>query len=161
MTILKIIFYGLLAMLERRPIFTIGLLALLILPPIYFEWVRWFYLGLLIFILLIVFAIKRKIRKLRQQFEQQYRDAMGGNGGAGFAGFGGFGGTNGAGFSGFNFSQGMTLEELVRQMQQQADARNAQSQQGKTTIKDNSSKLNSGKNKDNNEGEYVDFEEIK
>ena len=158
MTILKIIFYGLLAMLERRPIFTIGLLALLILPPIYFEWVRWFYLGLLIFILLIVFAIKRKIRKLRQQFEQQYRDAMGGNGGAGFAGFGSFGGTNGAGF---NFSQGMTLEELVRQMQQQADARNAQSQQGKTTIKDNSSKLNNGKNKDNNEGEYVDFEEIK
>lgn len=158
MTILKIIFYGLLAMLERRPIFTIGLLALLILPPIYFEWVRWFYLGLLIFILLIVFAIKRKIRKLRQQFEQQYRDAMGGNGGAGFAGFGSFGGANGAGF---NFSQGMTLEELVRQMQQQADTRNAQSQQGKTTIKDNSSKLNNGKNKDNNEGEYVDFEEIK
>ena len=158
MTILKIIFYGLLAMLERRPIFTIGLLALLILPPIYFEWVRWFYLGLLICILLIVFAIKRKIRKLRQQFEQQYRDAMGGNGGAGFAGFGSFGGANGAGF---NFSQGMTLEELVRQMQQQADARNAQSQQGKTTIKDNSSNLNNGKNKDNNEGEYVDFEEIK
>ena len=161
MIALKIIFYGLLAMLERRPIFTIGLLALLILPPIYFEWVRWFYLGLFIFILLIVFAIKRKIRKLRQQFEQQYRDAMGGNGGAGFAGFGGFGGANGAGFSGFNFSQGMTLEELVRQMQQQADARNAQSQLGKTTIKDNSSKLNNGKNKDNNEGEYVDFEEIK
>lgn len=158
MLILKIIFYGLLAMLERRPIFTIGLLALLILPPIYFEWVRWFYLGLLIFILLIVFAVKRKIRQLRKQFEQQYRDAMGGNAGAGFAGFGG---PNGAGFAGFNFSQGMTLEDLVRQMQQQADARNAQAQQqqGTTTIKDNSSKTNSTNN--NNEGEYVDFEEIK
>ena len=159
MTVLKIIFYGFLAMLERRPIFTIGLLALLILPPIYFEWVRWFYLGLFIFILLIVFAIKRKIRKLRQQFEQQYRDAMGGNGGAGFAGFGSFGGANGAGF---NFSQGMTLEELVRQMQQQADARNAQAQQqGTTTIRDNSSKLNNNNKSNNNEGEYVDFEEIK
>ena len=109
MIILKIIFYGFLAMLERRPIFTIVLLALLILPPIYFPWVRWFMLGMLIFIIISVLAVRRKIQKMRSDFEKQYRDAMGGNAGAGFSGFSGFSNAGGAGFSGFNFAQGMRL----------------------------------------------------
>ena len=154
MIILKIIFYGFLAMLERRPIFTIGLLALLILPPIYFPWVRWFMLGMLIFIIISVLAVRRKIQKMRSDFEKQYRDAMGGNAGAGFSGFSGFSNAGGAGFSGFNFAQGMRLEDFVQQMQQQADARQAQQQPSANKSSETTSKRN------NDQGEYVDFEEI-
>jgi hypothetical protein len=155
MIYLKIIFYGLLAMFERRPIFTIGLLALLILPPIYFPWVRWFMLGMLIFIIISVLAVRRKIQKMRSDFEKQYRDAMGGNAGAGFGGFSGFSNAGGAGFSGFNFAQGMRLEDFVQQMQQQADARQAQQQTSVNKSSETASK------RDYDQGEYVDFEEIK
>lgn len=139
-------------MFERRPFFTIGLLALLILPPIYFPWVRWFMLGMLIFIIISALAVRRKIQKMRNQFEQQYRDAMGGNAGAGFGGFSGF---SNAGGAGFNFAHGMRLEDFVQQMQQQADARQAQQQPSANKSSETTSKRN------NDQGEYVDFEEIK
>ena len=123
MNYLKIALYGLLAMFERRPIFTMCLLALIILPPIFFEWVRWFMLGMIIFIVIVALVVRDKMRKMRSQFEQQYRDAMGGNAGAGFSGFGGAGNAAGAGFTGFNFAQGMRLEDFVQQMQQSWFAR--------------------------------------
>ena len=153
MNYLKIIFYGLLAMFERRPIFTMCLLALLIIPPICFEWVRWLYLGIVVFIIIAVVSLRRKMQQMRSQFEQQYRDAMGGNAGAGFSGFGGAGNATGAGFTGFNFAQGMRLEDFVKQMQEQADARQAKPQQTTTNTSTTSTKHNA------NQGEYVDFEE--
>jgi hypothetical protein len=91
---------------------------------------------------------------MRSQFEQQYRDAMGGNAGAGFSGFGGAGNAAGAGFTGFNFAQGMRLEDFVQQMQQQADARQAQQYTASKSTSTKTTKPN------NNDGEYVDFEEI-
>ena len=96
----------------------------------------------------------RKMQQMRSQFEQQYRDAMGGNAGAGFSGFGGAGNAAGAGFTGFNFAQGMRLEDFVKQMQEQADARQAKPQQTTTNTSTTSTKHNA------NQGEYVDFEEI-
>ena len=152
MNYIKIILYGFLAMLERRPVFTIALLALIILPPIYFVWVRWFMLGMLLLILVGFFSLRRKMRLMRSQFEQQYRDAMGGNG----AGFSGFSNAGGAGFSGYNYAQGMRLEDFVKEMQKQADARQAAQQQGfSNTTTNGTSAKQSG-----NQGEYVDFEEI-
>ncbi len=152
MNYLKIILFGFLAMLERRPVFTIAMLALIILPPIYFEWVRWFMLGIIVLMVVGFFSLRRKMRQMRSQFEQQYRDAMGGNG----SGYSGFSNAGAAGFSGFNFAQGMRLEDFVKEMQRQADARQttAQPKSSSNTINTPSSKQSSS------QGEYVDFEEI-
>lgn len=152
MNYLKIILFGFLAMLERRPVFTIAMLALIILPPIYFEWVRWFMLGMLVLVVVGIISFRRKMRKMQSQFEQQYRDAMGGSG----TGPSGFGGAAGAGFSGFNFAQGMRLEDFVKEMQRQADARQTTTQQGYS----NATTSNSSKHSSGSQGEYVDFEEI-
>ena len=140
MRYLKIIFYGALALAEKHPLFCLTLLAALILPPIFFEWVRWFMLGALIVTLIIIAVVWWKIRSLKQKFEQQYRDAMGGMG---------------AGFSGFNFAHGMRLEDYVPQMQQQADARQQNTQQTSTH-----STTTKTQKSGSNQGEYVDFEEI-
>lgn len=153
MRYLKIIFYGALALAEKHPLFCLTLLAALILPPIFFEWVRWLMLGALIVTLIIIAVVWWKIRSLKQKFEQQYRDAMGGMG-AGFSGFGN-GNSNGAGFSGFNFAHGMRLEDFVQQMQQQADARQQNTQQTSTH-----STTTKTQKSGSNQGEYVDFEEI-
>ena len=151
MNYLKIVFYGLLAMIERRPVFTIGLLALIILPPIYIEWVRWFYLAIVIFIIIAVVSLRRKMQQMRSQFDEQYRNMMGDNMG--------FGGTTnssaGTGFAGFNFAQGMRLEDFVKQMQEQADAHQATTQQSSSKTTTTTTTKRSGE-----QGEYVDFEEI-
>ena len=72
--------------------------------------------------------------------------------GGGFSGMGGF--TNMGGFSTMGGANGMSLEELVRQMQAQADARKAQAQQQpKQTATQSKSSVDSS--------DYVDFEEVK
>lgn len=79
--------------------------------------------------------------------------------GAGFSGFSasstGAGAGAGAGFSAYGFHQGMTLEDFVRQMQAQADARRGAAQQQCSPEKQVK------QNEKQNDDEYVDFEEIK
>lgn len=109
-------------------------------------------LSILIVIIAGIFSVRRKMRQMRSQFEQQYRDAMGDNG----AGFAGFNNATGVGFSGFNFSQGMRLEDIVREMQKQADARQTTQQQPNSS----STTTSTSSKQSNSQGEYVDFEEI-
>ena len=79
------------------------------------------------------------------------------NGMGGFGNMGGFGGFgNMGGFSNMGGANGMTLEELVRQMQAQADARKAQ-QPKQPQQNTTASKKVSGVDT----ADYVDFEEVK
>ena len=140
---LKIIFYGMLALFERRPLFCIIWLAILIVPPILWPVVRWIMLGIFLFIGLIIFLAWWKIRRLKRKFEKEYSEMMRNNG------------ASGAGFSAYGFQQGMTLEDFVRQMQAQADARQGAAQQQSTPEKQVE------QNPKQSDDEYVDFEEIK
>lgn len=149
MNYLKIIFYGLLAFAQKYPFFALAFLAAIILPPIFFEWVRWFMLGILVICIIVFGLVWLQFRRMKRQFEKEYRQAMGGNMGGNNAG-------QGAGFRGFGFANGMRLEDFVQQMQQQADARQA----GAGRPSDSKSSSQSKKST-NDQGEYVDFEEIK
>ena len=136
---LKILFYGLLAFIERNPKFCIVLLLLAIFAPFVLRWVGWLLLIIVgVALLGLAFAILR-FRKMQKNVEEQMRQT-----GSGFSGMGGF--TNMGG-------NGMTLEELVRQMQAQADARKAQQQPKQSTT---TSKSVSGVDT----ADYVDFEEV-
>lgn len=149
MNYLKIIFYGLLAFAQKYPFFALALLAAIILPPIFFEWVRWFMLGMLVICIIVFGLVWLQFRRMKRQFEKEYRQAMGGNMGRNNAG-------QGAGFRGFGFANGMRLEDFVQQMQQQADARQAAAGQPSDSKSSSQSKKST-----NDQGEYVDFEEIK
>ena len=70
--------------------------------------------------------------------------------GGGFSGMGGF--TNMGGFSNMGGANGMTLEELVRQMQAQADARKTQQPKQDPTTSKSVSGVDTA--------DYVDFEEV-
>ena len=143
---LKIIFYGLLAFIERNPKFCILLLLLAIFAPFVLRWVGWLLLIIVgVALLGLAFAILR-VRKMQKNVEEQMRQT-----GSGFSGMGGF--TNMGGFSNMGGANGMTLEELVRQMQAQADARKAQQPKQNTTTSKNVSSVDSA--------DYVDFEEVK
>ena len=144
---LKIIFYGLLAFIERNPKFCILLVLLAVFAPFVFKWVGWVLLIILgVAVLGITFAILR-FKRMQKQMEEQMHQTMGG----GFSGMGGF--ANMGGFSNMG-ANGMSLEELVRQMQAQADARKAQTQQQpKQTTTQRKSSVDSS--------DYVDFEEVK
>lgn len=143
---LKIIFYGLLAFIERNPKFCILLLLLAIFAPFVLRWVGWLLLIIVgVALLGLAFAILR-FRKMQKNVEEQMRQT-----GGGFSGMGGF--TNMGGFSNMGGANGMTLEELVRQMQAQADARKAQQPKQNTTTSKNVSSVDSA--------DYVDFEEVK
>ena len=148
---LKIIFYGLLAFIERNPKFCLLLVLIAVFAPFVFKWVGWVLLIILgVALLGLAFAILR-FKRMQKQMEEQMRQT-----GSGFSGMGGF--TNMGGFSTMGGANGMSLEELVRQMQAQADARKAQTQaqqpkQNPTTT----SKSVSGVDSD----DYVDFEEVK
>lgn len=151
---LKIIFYGLLAFIERNPKFCLLLVLIAVFAPFVFKWVGWVLLIILgVAVLGLAFAILR-FKRMQKQMEEQMPQKMGG----GFSGMGGF--TNMGGFSGMGGFQnmgganGMSLEELVRQMQAQADARKAQTQQQpKQTATQSKSSVDSS--------DYVDFEEVK
>lgn len=145
---LKIIFYGLLAFIERNPKFCILLILLAVFAPFVFKWVGWVLLIILgVAVLGIAFAILR-FKRMQKQMEEQMHQTMG----SGFSGMGGF--ANMGGFQNMGSANGMSLEELVRQMQAQADARKAQTQQQpKQTTTQRKSSVDSS--------DYVDFEEVK
>ena len=147
MNYLKIIFYGFLTFAQKYPFFTLAFLAAVILPPIFFPAVRWFMLGMFIIALIVIGLVWLQFYRMKRQMEKEYRDAMGRNAGANSAG---------AGFSGYGFAHGMRLEDFVQQMQQQADARHAGTKQ-----QPNSDPTPKSQKRAGDQGEYVDFEEIK
>lgn len=151
---LKIAFYGLLAFIERHPIFCLLMVALAVFAPFVFKWVGWVILGILALALIgIIIAIVR-FKRMQRQMEEQMRQASGGS----FAGgnpFGNMGSNTGAGNPFGNMggaTGGMTLEEFVRRMQADADARlqKGAAQQPKHQTKS-----------DVDSTDYVDFEEVK
>ena len=155
MTILKIIFYGLLAFIERHPIFSLAVVLLAIFAPVVFKAIGWIIVAAILLILLVVCFGAYRLHKMRREMENQFRNGPG----AGFGGATGFGGSAG-GFTGFGNMHGMSLEELVRQMQEQANARkSAQSGAGQGTT---TSSASSSQQKRVNDkvGDYVDFEEV-
>ena len=152
MSYLKIIFYGALTLFERHPIFCTMMLLLIILPPIFSEVARWIMLGMLVITILVIAIVAWQIRRLKRKFENEFKNATGG----GFNTFSSnFGGGN-TGFTGFSYTSGMTLEELVRKMQSEADARQQASQPQGNNTNDDIPRRNI-----EDKGEYVDFEEIK
>lgn len=147
---LKVILYGILAFIERNPIFCLFLLLIGIFAPVVFKVVGWIILGIIALVLLGIAIFALRMRRMRREMEQKFQQ---GSGGTGFnyqaGGFSGFGNMN---------PNGMTLEELVRQMQAQADARKQHS--GSST--QSSTNANSvGGDKGEKVGDYVDFEEVK
>ena len=145
---LKIIFYGLLAFVERNPLFTLLLVAIGIFAPVVFKVAGWIILGILLAIVVLVAIGSLRLRRMRQQMEEQMR--QGGFSSSGFSGMGGFGNMGGA-------PNGMTLEELVRRMQAEADARRQGSTSSNTTT---TSSPKSEKRVNDKVGDYVDFEEV-
>lgn len=142
MAYLKIIFYGLLSAIERNPIFFLVMLLLALFAPFVIKWALWVILGLLGIALLAFIIFILRFRKAQRDLNKQFRQtggASGFNAGTGFGGFSHFASSN------------MSLEELVRQMQAQADA---SQRRNTTTVKDK--KIENDKS-----GDYVDFEEVK
>ena len=147
---LKIIFYGILAFIERRPIFCLMLLLLAIFAPFVFKWMAWVLLGLICLAAIGIGIAVWRYKRMQRQLEEQMRQAGGGFGGANpFGGADPFGG--GSPFGNMGGANGMTLEEFVRQMTSQADAR-------QQTKSQNEQKKSSKKN-DVDSSEYVEFEE--
>ena len=156
MNILRIIIFGLLAFIERNPIFCLFLLFVAIVAPALFKVVGWIILGIIALFLVILGIGWWRMRKMQRELNNQFRQTASG---AGFNASGSAGGFNG--FGGFS-TGGMTLEELVRQMQAQADAakrnsaNNANSQTTTTTTTSGSTQ----KKVSDKVGDYVDFEEV-
>ena len=149
MIYLKLIFYGLLAFVTRHPVFCVVLGVLLYFFPAV---VGWTLLGILALILLVLGFLGWKMYKLKRDMKRRFKEATGGN--ANFGGAQGFGGANFAGFS----MGGMSLEELVRQMQAQADAQQ-RARQGGANANSSTSGL-AQKRVNDKVGDYVDFEEV-
>ena len=139
MAYLKIIFYGILSFIERNPIFCVSMLLIALFAPFVFEWMLWVILALVAVALIGFLVMILRFRKMQNQMNEQFRQA---NGASGFSGFGGFSNVN-----------GMSLEELVRQMQAQADA---QQRKNTSTTEPQATKIENDKS-----GDYVDFEEVK
>ena len=137
---LKIIFYGLLAFVERHPIFTLALVAVGVFAPALFKVAGWIILGILLAIVVLVAIGSLRLRRMRQQMEEQMRQ----------------GGFSGGGFGNMGGANGMTLEELVRRMQAEADAR----RQGAASNNTTTSSPKSEKRVNDKVGDYVDFEEV-
>lgn len=155
MNILRIIIFGLLAFIERNPIFCFLLLIVAILAPAFFKVVGWIILGIIALFLLILGIGWWRMRKMQRELNNQFRQTASG---AGFNSSGSAGGFNG--FGGFS-TGGMTLEELVRQMQAQADAakRNSANNTNSQTTTTTTSR-STQKRVNDKVGDYVDFEEV-
>lgn len=155
MNILRIIIFGLLAFIERNPIFCLFLLIVAILAPAFFKVVGWIILGIIALFLLILGIGWWRMRKMQRELNNQFRQTASG---AGFNSSGSAGGFNG--FGGFS-TGGMTLEELVRQMQAQADAAKRNSQNNKNSQATTTTTSGSTQKRVNDKvGDYVDFEEV-
>lgn len=146
---LKIIFYGLLAFVERNPLFTLLLVLLAIFAPVVFKVAGWIILGILLAIVVLVAIGSLRLRRMRQQMEEQMRQGGFSSGGFSSGGFSGMGGA----------ANGMTLEELVRRMQAEADARRAGTASSNNTTTTSSSPKSEKRVRDK-VGDYVDFEEV-
>ena len=156
---LKIIFYGILAFIERNPIFCTLLLICAIVAPFVFKVFLYIILGLLLLAIVAIVVAVVRMRRMQREMQNQFRNMGGGAQNFCANGFGGQGFT---GFAGFGGAGGMTLEELVRQMQAQADARQQRggaSQSGSTTAETSSSGT-TRKRVSDDVGDYVDFEEV-
>lgn len=152
MNILKIIFYGLLAFIERHPIFCTILVLLAIFAPFVFEIVGWIILGIITLLLIVFGILAWKVYKMKREMKKRFEQ-----GGANFSG-GSFGGQN---FGGHFYAGGMTLEELVRQMQAQADAQQRAQQQRKSGGDNTTTTSGSAQKRVSDQvGDYVDFEEV-
>lgn len=154
MNIIRIIIYGLLAFIERNPIFCLFLLLVAIVAPALFKVVGWIILGIIALFLVVLGIGWWRMRKMQRELNNQFRQTASGAGFGSTGSAGGFGG-----FGGFS-TGGMTLEELVRQMQAQADAakrnsaNNTNSQTTTTTTGSTDKRIN------DKVGDYVDFEEV-
>lgn len=155
MNILRIIIFGLLAFIERNPFLCFFLLIMAILAPAFFKVVGWIILGIIVLFLLILGIGWWRMRKMQREMNNQFRQTASG---AGFNSSGSAGGFNG--FGGFS-TGGMTLEELVRQMQAQADAakRNSENNTNSQTTTTTTSR-STQKRVNDKVGDYVDFEEV-
>lgn len=152
MNILKIIFFGLLAFIERHPIFCTILVLLAIFAPFVFEIVGWIILGIITLLLIVFGILAWKVYKMKREMKKRFEQ-----GGANFSG-GSFGGQN---FGGHFYAGGMTLEELVRQMQAQADAQQRAQQQRKSGGDNTTTTSGSAQKRVSDQvGDYVDFEEV-
>lgn len=146
MVYLKIIFYGILAFIERHPLFTMFIILVSIFAPVVWKAVGWVIVAVLFALLILVGIGALRIRKMRREVEDQFRGSAGGFTSGGFS-------------SGFSSAQGMSLEELVRRMQAEADAqRRANSNTSSTTTTSTSN--NQQRRVNDKVGDYVDFEEI-
>ena len=156
MNILRIIIFGLLAFIERNPIFCIFLLFVAIMAPALFKVVGWIILGIIALFLIILGIGWWRMRKMQRELNDQFRQTASG---AGFNASGSAGGFNG--FGGFS-TGGMTLEELVRQMQAQADAakRNSANSTNSQTTTTTTTTGSTQKKVSDKVGDYVDFEEV-
>lgn len=67
---LKIIFYGILAFIERHPVLCLALLALAVFAPFVFKWIGWFILGLLLVFAIVIGIAVWRMRKMRRQMEE-------------------------------------------------------------------------------------------
>ena len=152
MNVLKIIFYGLLAFIERHPIFCTILVLLAIFAPFVFEIVGWIILGIITLLLIVFGILAWKVYKMKREMKKRFEQ-----GGANFSG-GSFGAQN---FGGHFYAGGMTLEELVRQMQAQADAQQRAQQQRKSGGDNTTTTSGSAQKRVSDQvGDYVDFEEV-
>lgn len=140
MVYLKIIFYGILAFIERHPLFTLFIILISIFAPVVWKAIGWVIVAVLFALLLIVGVAAFRMHKMRKQVEDQFR------------------GTSGGFSSGFSSAQGMSLEELVRRMQAEAEAkRRAQNTHSSTTTQSSTAQQ---KRVNDKVGDYVDFEEV-
>ncbi|MBQ5737825.1 MAG: hypothetical protein IIV55_02115 [Alistipes sp.] len=146
MVYLKIIFYGILAFIERHPLFTLFIILISIFAPVVWKAIGWVIVAVLFALLLIVGVAAFRMHKMRKQVEDQFRSTSS----AGFSS-GGFS-------SGFSSAQGMSLEELVRRMQAEAEAkRRSQDTYSSTTTQSSTAQQ---KRVNDKVGDYVDFEEV-
>lgn len=140
MVYLKIIFYGILAFIERHPLFTLFIILISIFAPVVWKAIGWVIVAVLFALLLIVGIAAFRMHKMRKQVEDQFR------------------GTSGGFSSGFSSAQGMSLEELVRRMQAEAEAK----RRSQDTSSSTSTQSSTAQQKRVNDkvGDYVDFEEV-
>lgn len=142
-----------LAFIERNPIFCLVMLLVAIAVPTFFHVVGWIILGIIALFLIILGIGWWRMRKMQKELNNQFRQS-----GAGFGQAGSTGGFNN--FGGFS-TGGMSLEELVRQMQAQADAAKRSSANANNNANTTTTTSGSTQKRVNDKvGDYVDFEEV-